>query len=145
MSDNISTNRAGEQAVIDETHRRGAAPVEAVPGRRRYLTVKRDGALYKLRVKARRSGTWQSNTNEAEPGSGQDKPTRFWVFVDLAERPPAFYIAPEWWIKDDIHESHEAYLARHGGHRARTEESTHHAIPLERISEWRDRWDQIGL
>jgi hypothetical protein len=145
MSDTISTNRAGEQAVIDEIQRRGDASVTVMPGRRRYVVVRKDGAQYTIRIKARRSGTWQSNTNEAEPRSPEDKPHRFWVFVDLAQRPTSFFVAPEWWVKDDIHRAHQDYLARHGGHRARTEESTHHAIPLERIIEWRDRWDQLAM
>jgi hypothetical protein len=69
----------------------------------------------------------------------------FWVFVDLAERQPAFYVAPEWWVRNDIYEAHRAYLARHGGHRAQTEDSTYHAIQPDRVHQWRDRWDQLEL
>ena len=82
---NISTNRAGEQALVGELSRRGANSIEVIPGRRRTVRVVRRGRTYTLRIEARRAGTWQ------------------------------------------------------------TEESTHHAVPLDRITEWRDRWDQLGL
>ena len=143
--DNISTNRRGEDAVLAEIERRGGASVEAVPGRRRELKMIRGGQEYTLRVKARRSGTWQSKTTEGELRAAETNLTRVWVFVDLAERPPGFYVAPEWWVRNDIHEAHRAYLARHGGHRAENEDSTHHAIQRGRITQWRDRWDLIGL
>ena len=142
---NISTNRAGEHALVGELSRRGASSIEVIPGRRRVLKVVHRGRAYTLRVKARRSGTWQARTSDGEPRAEEIEPTRFWVFVDLAERPPMLYIAPDWWVRNDIFLAHREYLARHGGHRARTDESTHHAVPLDRITEWRDRWDQLGL
>jgi hypothetical protein len=142
---NISTNRAGEQALVAELSRRGASLIEVIPGRRRTLRVVHRGRDYTLRVKARRAGTWQASTSDGEPRAVETEPTRFWVFADLAERPPALYIAPDWWVRNDIFLAHREYLARHGGHRARTDESTHHAVPLDRIAEWRDRWDQLGL
>jgi len=54
-------------------------------------------------------------------------------------------VVPEWWILNDIHVHHLAYLKRHGGRRARNPESTHHAIQHARIEEWRDRWDILGI
>lgn len=143
--DNISTSRRGVDAVVAEIERRGATSVDVRSGRRRELRMTARGVEYTLRVKARRSGTWQSTTTEGEPRTPEALPTRIWVFVDLAERPPGFYIAPEWWVRNDIYDAHRAYLARHGGHRAQTEDSTHHAIQPGRISQWRDRWDLLGL
>jgi carbohydrate-selective porin OprB len=145
MATNMMTNRVGEQAVIAEIQRRGSAQAEPVSGRPRTVSVLWGGNAYVVRVKAKRRGTWQTTTTEGELRSPETDPTRFWVFVDLGESPPAFFIAPEWWVKADIHEAHGAYLARHGGHRAQNDESTHHSIPVNRIDQWRDRWDQLGL
>jgi hypothetical protein len=45
----------------------------------------------------------------------------------------------------DIHRAHEAFLAEHGGTRPLNPKSTHHGIGTERVAEWRDRWDLLGL
>jgi hypothetical protein len=71
--------------------------------------------------------------------------TSFWIFLDLTASEPGFYIVPSWWMKNDIHCDHARYLERHGGHRAKTPDSTHHRITTERITKWRDRWDLVGL
>jgi hypothetical protein len=113
--DTISTNRRREDAVLAEIERRGATSVEVVSGRRREIRMAGGGSEFTLRVKARRSGTWQSTTTEGEPRTPEENSTRVWVFVDLAERPPGFYVAPEWWVRNDIYDAHRAYLARHGG------------------------------
>lgn len=44
---------------------------------------------------------------------------------------------------DDIRREHDEYLARHGGHRARTPDSLHHRIQTGRVRKWRERWDFI--
>jgi hypothetical protein len=144
-SSNISTNRAGEAAVIAELQRRGVSSVEPIPGRRRELKVRHAGRESRVRVKARRAGSWQPSVTDGQPRTQEYRPTRFWVFVDLAERPAAFYVAPEWWVQNDIYNEHRAYLARHGGHRAQTEGSNHHSLEVGRIASWRDRWDLLGV
>jgi hypothetical protein len=53
---------------------------------------------------------------------------------------------PEWWIQNDIYRAHSNYLAKHGGVRPGSNpDSTHHAIQTARVSEWRDRWDLLGI
>jgi hypothetical protein len=76
-----------------------------------------------------------------------EEETHFWIFVELTKPPasPDFYVVPEWWIENDIHRANGDYLAKHGGQRAITKDSTHHAIKRSRIEEWRDRWDLLGL
>ena len=78
-------------------------------------------------------------------GYAPEESGRFWIFVDLIRPQPAFYIAPEWFVKRDIARTHAEYLARNGGERAITKDSTHHQISLPRIQQWRDRWDVVGL
>lgn len=67
------------------------------------------------------------------------------MFVDLGKEHPEFYIVPMWWIENDIFKAHNKYLAEFGGHRAKNDASTHHAIPTSRIAQWRDRWDVLGI
>ena len=69
----------------------------------------------------------------------------FWVFVDIGGERTEFYIAPKWWVENNIYETHHEYLARHGGKRAINQESTHHAILHRHIAEWKDRWDVLGI
>lgn len=61
------------------------------------------------------------------------------------ERRPDFFIAPAWWVENSIHTRHGAYLARHGGRRAKSPDLLHHAIPKNVIEEWRDRWDVLDI
>src|SRR3954451_2577563 len=145
VANNVSTNRAGESALLAQLERRGASAIEVVPGRRREVRFIGGGRSYALRIKARRAGTWQPGTNDGQPRSEESTPSRFWVFVDLAVRPPDFYVVPEWWAQNDIYHEHQAYLARHGGHRAGNPASTHHALGVERIAPWLDRWDLLGF
>jgi hypothetical protein len=96
-------------------------------------------------VKSRRTGTWQTDVRKGMPTPESPEDNRFWLFVDLTRTPTAFYIAPAWWVENDIHETYQADLARFGGSRPRSPTSTHHGIPEPRISQWRERWDLLGL
>lgn len=58
---------------------------------------------------------------------------------------PEYFVVPEKWIQKDIDAAYAAYLKRHGGKRARTPGSTHHAIRKDRVEQWRDRWDLLGI
>lgn len=59
--------------------------------------------------------------------------------------PTDFYVVPRWWIENDIFRAHNEYLARHGGQRANNPDATHHRIPTDRVIQWKDRWDLLGL
>jgi len=141
--------RAAEHYVVAEIHRRGgyaacfggnmplidilATDIE----RRRTVTIQ---------VKAKKGGReWQTSITRGRPRDPEDEPTRFWIMVDLVPEVPTYFIIPEWWIQNDIHETHAAYLARHGGQRARSADSTHHAIQINRIEQWRNSWDLLGI
>jgi hypothetical protein len=58
---------------------------------------------------------------------------------------PAFYITPHWWIQNNIHNEHAAWLEKKGGVRPRTPDSPHHAITEPRLREWKARWDVLGI
>ncbi len=141
--------RAGEYFAAGEIHRRGGWAVTFsgnMPGIDLLASDTEHTRTVPVQVKAKRSGTWHASTKRdaAQRDAAADE-NRFWVFVDLGVWPPNFYVVPHWWMQNDIYEHHAAYLARHGGQRARTPGSTHHAIPTSRVQEWQDRWDLLGL
>lgn len=69
------------------------------------------------------------------------------MLVDLGDTntSPRYWIIPAWWMRDDIHQAHQAYLSKHGGQRASNPASTHHAIDENRLKEWLGRWDVLGI
>jgi hypothetical protein len=112
------------------------------------LRVKtRKGTMVVIRVKGKSSPEWQVPADleklDAFPGA-----ERFIVFVDMDPRTapaPAYWIAPERWVRTDITRHHRAYLARNKGRRPRSPEAKHHTITFERIREWRDRWELLDV
>lgn len=146
MPDNFSTADRGRSALLAELKNRGATGVsEERRGNRRLVLFRApDGRALKAIVKTRRSGTWQGSTLDAD--RGRSNTNTFWIFVDL-ENPnrPLFHIARDEWVRSNIAQHHQEYLDRHGGKRAVTKDSTHHAIQYGRIREWRGRWDLLGL
>ena len=143
--------RAGEHFVAAELHRRGAFAVTFAGNMPRIDLLASNAEQTRtvmIQVKTKRSGTWQASTRAGLPREAVPEELRFWVLVDLRKNPaepPVYYIVQEWWIQNDIHQAHQAYLKRHGGTRSRSPESTHHAIPRSRIKEWEGRWDQLGI
>jgi hypothetical protein len=142
--------RSGEHFVAAELHRRGAYAVTFAGNMPEIDILASDvgqNRTVAIQVKTKRSGTWQTTLREWTARVPEVAETRFWVFVDLhkTETPPAYFVVPEKWIQDDIKRAHKAYLERHGGQRARTPASNHHAIRLSRIKEWQDRWDLLGI
>lgn len=143
--------RAGEHLVAGELHRRGAYAVTFAGNMPRIDILASNAAQDKtvmIQVKTKRSGTWQTSTRAGIPREAVPEELRFWIFVDLRKNPeesPGFYIVPEWWVQNNIYEAHQKYLAKHGGTRSQSPDSTHHAIPRSRILEWKDRWDLLPI
>jgi len=111
-----------------------------VEGRAEVLLA-RDGERRRVRVSAKRRGTWQTSTRYGQEIAPPEMAGRLWIFVDLGGPQSEYYVVPESWMVEDIHAVHAAYLANHGGRRARSPKSTHHAIDVDRIAQWKDRWD----
>jgi hypothetical protein len=139
--------RAGEHYVAAELHRRGAYAVTFAGNMPEIdlLACDRERArIVAIQIKTKRSGDWQTDIRKGRADPIPDD-THFWVLVDLGSERPSFYIIPEAWMQKSIYDEHQAYLARHGGHRARNPRSTHHRITNVRVHEWRDRWDLLGI
>ena len=137
--------REGHLFVAAELTRRGADAVElpSEPGTDVRAAV--GGRSVELTVRSRRTGDWQVRASLGEPRSENPDEAHYWAFVDLGDRPgpPAYFIAPDWWVRNDIDLAHREYLSRHGGQRARSPESDHHRITTKRVEQWRDRWDLL--
>jgi hypothetical protein len=143
----LDTARKGIAAATGELARRGAR-VELTTNPRSGNTLgvvlpnrKLGSEVY---VKTRASGTWQTDIRKGSPSEERPNERRFWLFVDLTAEPPAFYLAPAWWVENDIYKTYQRDLARFGGTRPRSPDSKHHGIKEERIAQWRDRWDLLS-
>lgn len=148
---NQQTARAGEYFVAAEINRRGAYAVTFAGNMPKIDIVASNVSRTReasIQVKTRRSGTWQTSTDE---GRRRQRPRQdekgFWVFVDLAtdKGPPIYYVVPDWWMRNDIYRAHRAYLKKHGGERAVNPRAKHHSIHLRRIAQWKNRWDVLKI
>ncbi|MFL5953422.1 MAG: hypothetical protein ACJ76I_04845 [Gaiellaceae bacterium] len=145
---NHQVNRAGRHFVAAELHRRGAEDV-VIATRRIDADLTAANAprtrRIEITVKAKTAGDWQPSTDAGVPHAPEDDPTSFWVLVDLRQSAPRYLIMPSWWIENNIYEEHQAYLGRHGGHRAQSPDSKHHRITDDRVDHWLDRWALLGI
>src|SRR6266700_4706365 len=140
-------NREGRRKVEAELLRRGAGSVTSTArGTRRIFLLATNSTgsrTVELRIKTKRKGSWQTTIDEAKPGNtavNLADTRNFWVFVDFGGE-PRYWIVPDWWIRNDIHDAHQRYVQKHGGHRARNDESNHHSIEESRLERWQNKWD----
>jgi hypothetical protein len=137
----------GRKLVSGELVTRGARCVEEFTGLNRRMIRGRSqtGKQFDLIVKVRRSGTWQVSVTDGDPS--KSAANTYWVFVDVESGHvrPKFFIVTDIWVREDILHHHTEYLARHGGMRAISPKSNHHALQGKRILQWEDRWDVLGL
>lgn len=146
IPDTLSTAERGRHVVTQELQDRGLSVTELRRGNLSLLEVRRPGESRRvhIRVKTRTSGTWQGSIRDGDPDPPAPRPDSYWIFVELEKGSrPGFFIVPDQWMRRNIYEAHQKYLARHGGARAVTADSTHHAIEPRRIMQWRNRWDLI--
>jgi hypothetical protein len=114
-------------------------------GKKNIITVKSgDGNRdFFIRIRSRRSGSWQIATSEGRSPEEEIDEREFWVLVDFTVDPdnPDYYIMAGNWLRRNIYEEHQKYLLLHGGIRPITPKSTHHRVVDEDIERWKDRWD----
>ncbi|OBG45679.1 hypothetical protein [Mycolicibacterium fortuitum] len=139
---------AGEHFVAAEIHRRGGHAVTFAGNMRDIDLLASDAnhnRVIKIQVKTKTAAGWQATTTRGKARTKPETEDSYWVLVDLAKNYPDFYVVPLWWMQNDIHTAHSKYLADSGGHRVKNDDSTHHAIPLARIAQWKNRWDVLGI
>jgi hypothetical protein len=147
---NFETADQGREIVTKKISALGAQDIgDEKEGRRTFISAKNSNQTRKFRilVKTRRSGSWQASTDDAKVADEKKDENHFWVFVDIegSKKDADFYIVPEWWIQNNIHQVHHAYLSRHGGTRKKNPNSKHHSIKWDRLEEWRNRWDLLKI
>jgi hypothetical protein len=145
---NQQVNLAGRHYAAGELHRRGA--LDVVIGRTRgepdlKAANQSRTRMIEIVVRVKTAGDWQVSTDFGVPHKPEGDPTSFWILVDLRESVPHYFVAPAWWVENNIYEEHQAYLKRHGGHRAISPDSKHHRITDDRVEEWRERWEILGI
>ncbi|MBT7094355.1 MAG: hypothetical protein HN936_14000 [Bacteroidetes bacterium] len=147
---NQQTGRAGEYYVAAELNRRGAYAVTFTGNMPKVdvmaSSTDRTRTVF-IQVKTCRAGDWQTSTDEGRKCDPIDEESRFWIFVriDSENEPPEYFIVPDWWMRNNIYEHHQLYLAKHGGKRAVNPKTRHHSIRLKRINEWKNRWDILKI
>lgn len=139
---------AGENFVAAEIHRRGGYAV-TFSGNMKGIDLLASDVSYDrkidIQVKTKTAAAWQTSIHRGKKQKAPAEVRSFWILVDLRADGPEYYIMPTWWIENDIFSAHRKYLAKHGGHRPKKDASTHHAIPMSRIAQWKDRWDVLGI
>jgi hypothetical protein len=148
---NPQKSRAARHFVVAELNRRGVPRVVLPDGDRNIEIEAADpetGHSVGLRVKAKTVGEWQTSTELGAPRQENPDESQFWVLVDIGTDPatqPSYFVVPEWWIANYIHEEFQSHLESHGGERPRTPDSTHCAIKPRDVERWRSRWELLGL
>ena len=144
---NVTTATIGIQIVRKEIAIRGGDEIVIrKEGNKQFIDFRApNGRCYRVTTRAKRSGTWQTMTTYGQQQHENLQEDQFWIFVDLGFDPPKFYPVPFWWISNDIYRAHEEYLKKHGDHRARNDNSIHHAVQLKRIKSWEGQWQNLSL
>ena len=147
---NQQTAQAGEHYVAAELNRRGAYAVTFAGNMPRIDILASNVTQTRtvsIQIKTRRAGTWQCSITDGEKCKRKSNEDVFWVFVDLSKdrNPPDYYVVPDWWIRNNIHETHDAYLKKRFGKRAVTLDSKHHAVNHPRLAKWKGRWDILKI
>jgi hypothetical protein len=140
--------QAGEHFVAAELHRRGAYAV-TFSGNMPNIDILASDTEQKrtvaIQVKTKTTGTWHTTILRGAPRTENAEEDRFWILVDIGqdpERPPGYWIVPEWWIVNHIH---VRYQEKPRGAWSRNPDSKHFAIIPKNVEQWRDRWDLLAI
>jgi hypothetical protein len=128
--------------VLREIARRGGDAREVRLGRRSEIHGGSPAGDFRVRVRSRRRGDWQSSIRE---GDETGDPGRYWIFVDLGTDEPRFWVLPDPEVIDGIRRRHREYLARNDGHRVQNDSSLHCRITTVDVAHGAARWDRVGL
>ena len=99
-----------------------------------------DGTSCVVRVRTKATGDWKARRQD-ESLETDDTDSSFWVFVDLAQSEPAFFIVSSEEMATDIRGEVDLWV-QDSPLRTRT---GHHAIAVGRVQHARDKWALLGL
>lgn len=107
-----------------------------VTGRQTRLTV--DGRTVQVSSRRLPGSPWQLSASRPVVDDAVAV-----IFVDLTGTEPDFYIAPADWVREDVKAHYANWLERKGGTRPRNPDSDHTGVELDRIRQWRQRWEVL--
>jgi hypothetical protein len=155
---NQLTKQVGEFLVAAELARHGWLAAVLSGNTPDYDLVATDGRgrSVPVQVKAIRTGTWQFDAAkyvEIEFDGKKQIPGRLkrlsvnpvCVLVVVGERgePDQFYVLPMRTLQRQLVANHRAWLKKHGGVRPKNPKSTHAALSVEQVEQYRDNWGEI--
>src|SRR2546425_13374374 len=103
----LRVSRAGPRSASSIRHESALATGCAAPGIDILASDLADSRRISIQVKSKSSGTWHARFPEdAAECSDDPAETSFWIFVDLGGEHPAYFVAPRWWVRNDIWREH---------------------------------------
>ncbi|AYJ50726.1 hypothetical protein [Rhodococcus sp. P1Y] len=99
-----------------------------------------DGSSCIVRVRSKAAGDWKARRQD-ESLATDDTGSLYWVFVDMGQSEPAFFMVSSEEMAADIKGEVDLWV-QESPLRTRT---GHHAIALGRVQHGRDRWALLGL
>ena len=129
----------GMAAFVTDVQQRGGR-AEPIDDQRTVRVWGVDGVVRIVRLRSAARASWLARRQDGVPGS-DDSGSTHWVFVDLGQRSPVFYIVESEEIEAGIEEEVALWLTERPGRTA----TGSHAIPLSGVAHGRDRWELLGL
>ena len=129
----------GMAAFVTDVQQRGGR-AEPLDDQRTVKVRGTDGVKRVVRVRTTEGGPWLARRQDGIAGSDETGSSH-WVFVDLGQKPPAFYIVESAEIEAGIEEEVALWLTERPGRTA----TGSHPIPLSGVAHGLDRWDLLGL
>ncbi len=155
------TKQAGEYLVAGELCRRGYLAATFSGNVRDYdiVAMSEDGKAFTVQVKTIVRGDYQVSDARRFlliPPVGPDgkqqidglvelRDKSFWIFVHLDRaNPPVYFITTAEDVQLLVFRGYEANLEKHGWRKPRNPLSTHHALSIEGLEEYRGNWGLIS-
>ncbi|MDV8025219.1 hypothetical protein [Rhodococcus sp. IEGM 1330] len=136
------TSDRGIKAFIRTVAQRGGRAERLTTSRRNPVQVwSMDGtSSCVVRVRSKVTGDWKARRQD-ESLESDDTGSSYWVFVDLANEEPRFYMVSSEEMATDIRGEVDLWV-QDSPLRTRT---GHHAIAVDRVLHGSERWDLLGL
>lgn len=136
------TSDRGIKAFIRTVAHRGGRAERLTTSRRNPVQVwSMDGqSSCIVRVRSKVNGDWKARRQD-ESLESDDTGSSYWVFVDLANDDPSFYMVSSEEMAADIRGEVDLWV-QDSPLRTRT---GHHAIAVDRVAHGSERWELLGL
>src|SRR5262249_49607590 len=140
---NQLTQRAGEHFVAAELSRRGAVAT-AFSGNVVGIDIiafdcARSREVYiQVKTKTDSRFVWHMKVPDERLPQPKDE-QEFYVFVDLgtgANASPGYWIAPRFWVQNEVYDRHHAWMKERGSKRPGNGDPKHSGMKTEHLEKW---------